>query len=600
MSADAVGSFEIAALTAGYREGRFTPRDVINAAYDRIAAWGDDATFISLLTREEALALAEALGTFDPGAPLWGIPCAVKDNIDAEGFDTSLACAQAAYVPSDDAPAVAGLRAAGAIVVGKTNLDQFATGLNGTRSPFGTPRNVFHDDLIPGGSSSGSAVAVAAGLVSFTLGTDTAGSGRVPAALGSIVGLKPSRGLISARGVYPACASLDCVSIFALTVDDATLVASCIAHEDRDDAFSRSMETPGPSVPFADLDGVRFAIPVGVEDEFFGSAGFEVAWAAVLAALGERGAVLEPIPMDLFYEAGALLYGGAWIAERYAALEPTLRSAASAVEPTVRAIVEPGAHISGAEVFDSIAHLERMRREVRSRLAAVDALLTPTIPGVFTTEQMLRDPIVNNARLGRFTTFTNLLDLAAVAVPASMTAGVPFGISLQAPARSDSRLGALAAAVADALAAPLGATGWTPVARDRPMLAAAHDADMNVAVVGAHLRGQPLHKDLLALGARLVAETSTAPEYKLFALAATSPPKPGLVRASPGGAVSVEVYSLRPAAVAALLATIQPPLALGPVRLADGSQCVGFVCTDPGDGEDITAFGGWREFLASR
>jgi len=595
--ADAVGSFEIAALTAGYRTGAFTPEDVIGAAYARMEERGDDAAFISLLSLPEALALARGLGPYDPRQPLWGIPCAVKDNIDAAGFATTLACAEAAYTPTHDAPAVAGLRAAGAIVLGKTNLDQFATGLNGTRSPFGVPASVFGGDLIPGGSSSGSGVAVAAGLVSFALGTDTAGSGRVPAALGSVVGLKPSRGMVSARGVYPACASLDCVSVFALTVDDAALVASCISGEDQNDTYSRPLPRIAADVHAASLAGRRLAIPAGMEREFFGDTSFAAAWEELLADLEDAGAILEPIPMDAFYEAGAMLYGGAWLAERHAALAAMLAKNPRAVEPVVRSIVEPGAKVSGADVFASLGHLARLRRAARAQLASVDALLTPTIAGAFTVAQMRAEPVANNQRLGRFTTFTNLLDLAAVAVPVGMVDGVPFGVSVQAPARGDDALISLAAALSDLASGPLGATGWAPVPRQRPD-AGAGEA-MSVAVVGAHLRGQPLHDQLLDVGATFERTDRTASAYRLYALAGTVPRKPGLQPAAHGAPIEVEVYRLSPTGVGRLLEAIPAPLGLGRIVLEGGDTCLGFVCTDVTGGEDITEFGGWRAYLAA-
>jgi len=594
MPASAVGSLEIPALAAGYRDGAFTPVDVIDAVYDRIEAYGDEATFISLLFRHEAKALARDLGEYDSSRPLWGIPCAIKDNIDAEGFATTLACPEAAYTPTADAPVVAGLKAAGALVLGKTNLDQFATGLNGTRSPFGTPRNAISADLIPGGSSSGSGVAVAAGLVSFALGTDTAGSGRVPAAMGSIVGLKPSRGLVSARGVYPACASLDCASVFALTVDDAAVVASCISGEDPEDPYSRALPAIAAAVAATSLEGRRLGIPADVEGEWWGDKPLADAWEAVISALTDAGVTLVPIPMEEFFEAGSLLYGGAWLAERYASIKSHLADKASAMDPTVRQIVARGEAVDGAEVFASLSRLELLRRAARRSLANVDALLTPTVAGVCSPEQMRAEPISLNQRLGRFTTFTNLLDLAAVAVPASVRDGVPFGVSVQAPAGSDNTLIALAAALADVLVAPLGATGWTAVRRERLKPPGA----TQIAVVGAHLRDQPLHGELLDAGAVFNRADRTAAAYRLFALP-TAIPKPGLIPAPEGAPVDVEVYDIAHEGLGRLLERIPAPLALGRISLFSGESCLGFVCTDVSGASDITSFGGWRAYLAS-
>jgi len=594
MPADRVGSLETAALTAGYRDGAFTPADVVDAVYDRIAAHDDNAIFISLLSRAEARALARHLGSFDATKPLWGIPCAVKDNIDVAGFATTLACPEAAYTPTQDAPAVAALRAAGAVVLGKTNLDQFATGLNGTRSPFGTPRSALAGGLIPGGSSSGSGVAVAAGLVSFSLGTDTAGSGRVPAALGSIVGLKPSRGLVSARGVYPACASLDCVSVFALTVDDAALVASCMAGEDANDPYSRSLPRLSATVSATSLEGLRLGVPTGIEGEWWGEVPLADAWEAVVSALTDAGVTLVSIPMEALFEAGSMLYGGAWLAERFASLEPMLTTAPDAVEPTVREIVARGASVTGAQVFESLRNLERLKRAARLQLAGVDALLAPTIAGVCSPEQMRADPIALNQRLGRFTTFTNLLDLAAVAIPASVSDGVPFGVSVQAPARGDDALVALAAAIADRLGAPLGATPWSAVPRERPD----DSKGTRIAVVGAHLRGQPLHGELLEVGATFSRTARTAAAYRLFALP-TPVPKPGLIPAPQGAPIDVEIYSIGHEGLGRLLERVPAPLALGRITLSSGESCLGFVCTDVSGASDITEYGGWRAYLAN-
>lgn len=638
---DAVGSLDIASLTTRYAEHSLTPRDVIEAVYDRIEAYADPAVFLALVSRADALAAAEALGGFDGNLALWGIPVAVKDNIDVAGLPTTVACPDAGYLPAVDAPAVAALRAAGAIVIGKTNLDQWATGLNGTRSPAGTPRNPWRSDLIPGGSSSGSGVAVAAGLVSAALGTDTAGSGRVPAAMGSIVGLKPSRGLVSARGVYPACASLDCVSVFALTVADAALVASCFGPLDLEDPYSRPLPPLPAVVEQAALRGVRLAVPAGVADDFFGDVDFSQAWRAVLGELAAQGVTLIELDLSDFYRAGTMLYGGAWLAERYAALQPVLDSRPEAVEPSVRAIVSAGAQVTAGEVFASLRELEGLRRDARSALSDVDALLVPTVGGVFTVEQMRSDPVALNQRLGRFTTFTNLLDLAAIAVPAAVVGegahSVPFGVTLQAPAGADAKLAALGAAIESLLGLTLGATHWPPpvplpvpvavsygsvsdpgdgTAVSLRTFEAAHapgpgpvpppapgPGHARLAVVGAHLRGQPLNGQLRDCGAAFVRAAHTAPEYRLVALPHTVPPKPGLVReaSAHGRGVEVEVYDLPFDGLGRFVAAIPSPLGIGTVTLADGESCLGFLCEEVATrgAADITAFGGWRNYLES-
>lgn len=599
--ADGIGSLEIASLRARYARGEVTPAQVLEAVYDRIGAYDDPATFISLAPLAEALATAGELGPWNESRPLWGIPCAVKDNIDVAGFDTTIACAEAAYTPTADAPAVAALRAAGAIIIGKTNLDQFATGLNGTRSPFGTPRSPWREDLIPGGSSSGSGVAVAAGLVSFALGTDTAGSGRVPAAVGGVVGLKPSRGVVSARGVYPACASLDCVSVFALTVADAAAVAAVIAGEDEFDPFSRELPAPVGSPLPVPLAGIRLAVPDAASLEFFGDTDFSAAWEGVLDRLGGAGVMLVPVDVEDFFAAGAMLYGGAWLAERHAALKPMLDRAPEAIEPTVRQVVSRGADVTAGEVFSSLRELRALQRSARRTLTEADALLTPTVGGVFTVEQLRADPIEANQRLGRFTTFTNLLDLCAIALPAVVVDGVPFGVSVQAPAGGDARLAALATALEELLGMPLGYAGW-----ERETVAASapptEPKTVELAVVGAHLRGQPLHAQLLECGGEFVRTARTSDAYRLYALG-TVPPKPGLVRTAGAGiGQEVEIYSIPYDGLGRFLAAIPAPLGLGTVTLAGGGESIGFLCeaVAVADATDISEHGGWRAYLASR
>jgi allophanate hydrolase len=598
---DGVGSLEIASVRERYAAGELTPDVVIAAVYDRIEAYGDRATFISLLSRDQAIDAANALGAWNAELPLWGIPCAIKDNIDAAGFDTTIACPEASYVPESDAPAVAALRAAGAIIVGKTNLDQFATGLNGTRSPYGVPRSPWREDLIPGGSSSGSGVAVAAGLVSFALGTDTAGSGRVPAAMGGIVGLKPSRGLVSARGVYPACASLDCVSVFALTVADASAVAAVIAGEDELDPFSRELSlppaTPAPMPPA----GVRLAVPDSDSLDFFGDTDFREAWLTVLDALRGAGVTLVPVSLEDFFAAGAMLYGGAWLAERHAALKPMLDRAPQAVEPTVREIVSRGADVTAGEVFSSLQDLRALQRSARRTLSEVDALLTPTVSGVFTVQQMLADPIEANQRLGRFTTFTNLLDLCAIALPMAVVDGVPFGVTVQALAGSDARLAELATSVEELFAVPLGRPGWERAATVPPE-PELEPACVELAVVGAHLRGQPLHAQLVKCGGEFLRTARTTDAYRLYALD-TEPPKPGLIRtAGPGIGQEVELYAMPYEGLGRFLAAIPAPLGLGTVALDGGGESIGFLCeaVAVADALDISEHGGWRAYLESQ
>ena len=431
---------DIATLQRGYREGRWTPREVLHEVMQRIAK-GDPAAWICTIAPERIEALVADLGpTPDPSRPLWGVPFAVKDNIDVQGLPTTAACPAYAYRPDADATVIARLRAAGAVPVGKTNLDQFATGLNGTRSPHGAPRCVFDGDYVSGGSSSGSAVAVASGQVAFALGTDTAGSGRVPAAFNNLVGIKPSRGLLSTRGVVPACRSLDCVTVLALDVTDADTVMSAARGYDADDPYSRTAASR--SLP---TTGLRCGVLSPVEREFHGDAGAASLYAQAIAALAPLGVAVREFDYAPFRESAALLYEGPWPAERLAAIEPFLRDHAKEIEPTVRGIIGNGRRVSGADVFRGLHDLERLRRLCEQQWQDLDCLLLPTAPTIYTVEQMRADPIRLNSRLGLYTNFVNLLDCCAVATPAGFRSdGLPFGVSLVAPAFADTDLARLA------------------------------------------------------------------------------------------------------------------------------------------------------------
>ncbi|MFC5791338.1 allophanate hydrolase [Agromyces tardus] len=614
---DELGSLDIAALELRYRSGELDPMEVVDAVYDRIEGYGGEGVWISLVGRAEARRAAAALGSRPDGRPLWGIPFAVKDNLDVAGMPTTAACPAFARTPGATATAVRRLLDAGALLIGKTNLDQFATGLNGTRSPYGIPSTPFDARMISGGSSSGSGVAVSAGLVSFALGTDTAGSGRVPAAFTNTVGVKPSRGLVSSAGMLPACRSLDCVSVVALTVDDGTRVLDVMAGHDPSDAWSRALPPTARRAVPADPAGLTFAVPA--ERDLGLSEDYRPEWDRALARLEAAGATLVTVDLTPFLRTGAMLYGGPWLAERYGALEDFLGEHPDDVHPAVRAAVSAGPDVTGVDVFRGTHLLRVLRRQAESTLADVSALLVPTSPYTTTIEALLADPVAANAALGRFTTFANLLDLAGVAVPVGLTAaGLPFGVTVLADAGRDAALAAIAASVEQLAAVPLGATGHprpaapaAPVppasgsgvgARAGTAAGATDAAGLPIAVVGAHLEGMPLHPRLLELGATFVSRTTTAPEYRLYALSGTVPPKPGLVRVGEGGAaLEVEVYRLPGESVAAFLAEIGAPLGIGTVRLVDGSELHGFVCEAiaVADAEDITRFGGWRGYLAA-
>lgn len=582
-------SGSIAHLLGDYRRHARTPADVIDEVYARIAARGNDHVWITLVPQDQARARAAALDPADlESQPLFGIPYALKDNIDAAGLPTTAACPGFAREAEHDAALVARLHAAGAILIGKTNLDQFATGLNGTRSPYGAPTSVVDPSYISGGSSSGSAVAVAAGLVPFAIGTDTAGSGRVPAALNGLVGYKPSIGLISATGMLAACRSLDCASVFALDVADASRVAAVLAGFDPSDPWSRRLPAPPPTPEVVGTDRLRLAVPAATAG--WGGLGEKAAWDRALHTLAAAGVDLVPVELGDLLDAGEELYGGAWAAERLAGLDDFVAAHPEQVHPVTLELLRNGQAIDGIDVFAALSRMQGRRQQVRELLSSVDALLTPTVTRTFTIEDMLADPVTRNAQLGTYTTFTNLLDLCAVAVPAGEgSRRMPFGVTVQAPAGSDGRLLGIAAALETVLA---GHTAPTPPRTDT----------LEMAVVGAHLAGMPLHGDLSRRGAELVERTTTSASYRLFALHGTTPAKPGLLHVEDDGRpIEVEVYRLRLTDVGSFLRTVNAPLAIGEVELASGRRVHGFVCEPIGlaDAEDITSFGGWRAYCAS-
>ncbi len=449
----------VAEILHAYRTGAATPEDIVARSFARVRAHDDPAIFITL--RDEADVRAEAMALARIGntaLPLYGIPVAVKDNIDVQGLPTTAACAAFLYRPVKDAASVARLRAAGALVVGKTNLDQFATGLVGVRTPYGIGRNLFDPRLIPGGSSAGSALAVGAGLVPLSLATDTAGSGRVPAAFNNIVGLKPSRGLVSVAGVVPACRTLDCVSVFALTVDDAVAALDAIAGRDPADPFSRSYPQRAAEPMHGD---VRLGVPVAAQRLFFGDQQSAAAYETALAGFADLGVKIIEIDMEPFYAAARLLYEGPWVAERYLAVKNLIESAPEALHPVTRQIILAGARGTAADVFAALYRLEELRRSSDRTFDDIDALVLPTSPTIYTVEQVLADPIEPNSRLGTYTNFVNLLDLCGLAVPATMRAdGTPFGITLLAPAGEDAALAAIGRRYHDATGLPLGAINY--------------------------------------------------------------------------------------------------------------------------------------------
>jgi allophanate hydrolase len=577
---------DIAALVAATRTGAASVADVVETVIEALALARRPEAWLSLVSPEDLRRRAQELDHRRADAhelALYGVPFAVKDNIDVAGLATTAGCPAFAYVPEASAAVVELLVGAGAVLVGKTHMDQFATGLVGTRSPHGPCRNAHAADRVSGGSSSGAAVVVAEGLVSFALGTDTAGSGRVPAALNGVVGLKPTRGRLSTRGVVPACASLDCVSIFAASCADARTVLDVVDRYDERDSWSRP-EPLRHRRPSTGERAFRFGVPAPLP-EIVPSDTREL-FEAATQKLESLGGVAVTVDYAPFLAVARLLYEGGWIAERDAAVGDFLRANPEAVDSTVAALVVGGTPPSGRLVFETMHELARLRRVTEQVWNAVDVLVVPTVHEPATIAEAMRRPFDFSRAAGQLNNFANLLDLAGVAVPAGTWAcGVPFGVSLCASAGCEDLVLDVGARLARAATVPL---------LERPSW-------IGLAVVGAHLEGMPLHSQLTALGARLVAKTRTAARYRLYALANTTPAKPGLEHVGDGGAaIEVEVYALPPGAFGRFVAAVPRPLAIGRVVLEDGSEVSGFVCEPAGleGATDITSFGGWRAWCA--
>ncbi|MEJ0011768.1 MAG: allophanate hydrolase [Bauldia sp.] len=587
---------DIGRLHAAYAAGA-DPAMAIDTVYRRLAAAADPGIFIALVDESAARAAASALPKFDPARyPLWGVPFAVKDNIDVAGIPTTAGCREFAYTPTASAPVVDRLLAAGAILIGKTNLDQFAAGLVGVRTPYPVPRNAIDPSIVPGGSSSGSAVAVARGIVSFALGTDTAGSGRIPAALNNIVGLKPSRGALSTRGVVPACRTLDCVSVFATTVDDAWRIANIAAVYDAEDGYARRIPLGAATRPPV----VRLGVPDDASI-VFGSDTARDAFAAALAAFPNFGGKPKPVDLAPFYAAAVRLYEGSWVAERYAAIREFIEKQPGALFPVTRTIIESARRLSAADAFADQYRLADLARKTSAVWNDIDVLVVPSMPDVCTVDEVAADPLVPNRRLGTYTNFVNLLDLCAIAVPGPFRSDRrPAGVTLIAPAGRDGLLAALAAEIHAAAGVPVGATGRPLPKAPLPRVQSAEQ--IPVVVIGAHLSGMALNHELTARGATFVKAVTTEPVYRLYALPGGPPQRPGLVRvAGSGAAIETEVWSLPTAGFGEFVAGIPLPLGIGTVRLADGTTAKGFLCEAVATegARDITGFGGWRNYVAS-
>lgn len=596
-------SLDIGTLQALYRDGSATPLGVMQEILRRLSAAPDRRIWIQRYEDAQLLEFARQLSARSADAlPLYGIPFAVKDNIDLAGLPTTAACPAFAYAPTESAYVVQRLIDAGAMPIGKTNLDQFATGLVGTRSPYGACQNAFDPRYISGGSSSGSAVAVATGLVSFALGTDTAGSGRIPAAFNNLIGYKPSCGRWSTRGVVPACRSLDCVSVFTLTAEDAARVAQIAEGFDARDPYSRAA-LPASLPPRSASQPWRFGVPQPRQLQFFGNVDYQRAFAAAVERIEKLGGTLVSIDLEPFLEAARLLYEGPWVAERYLVIAELLRREPDAIHPVVRQIVAAGENLRATTAFRAQYRLRELQRSCAAAFEQMDVLVTPTAGTTFRIEEIDAEPVLRNSQLGYYTNYVNLLDLAAVAVPAGFTPqALPFGITLVAPAWNDRALLEFAAQLQHYDGASLGALGMpVPATESFPWKAAATHID--VAVCGAHMRGLPLNPQLAERGAFLKQSTHTASVYRMVALPGGPPWRPGLMRIANGGvAIEVEVWSVPAANFGSFVAGIPAPLGIGKVLLADGTQVSGFVCEDYAlaGAADISHYGGWRAYLAAR
>ncbi|MGR9086803.1 MAG: allophanate hydrolase [Gammaproteobacteria bacterium] len=589
-------ALDMTTLRQAYTSRRLTPTAFVEALWRRLEQTPGEGIWISRLTKDALLGYAEALEQKTPDTlPLYGIPFAVKDNIDLAGLPTTAACPAFAYQPGQSAFVIQRLIASGAIPVGKTNMDQFAIGLVGVRSPYGICRNSFDEDYIAGGSSSGSAVAVAKGLASFALGTDTAGSGRVPAAFNNLVGLKPSRGLLGASGIVPACQSLDCVSIFTLSAQDAGTVFEAALAYDANDPYARTgrLRRPWPGFP----DGFRFGIPKAGQLEFFGDHEAEALFERATGEFSGQGGQAVTVDIQPFLDAARLLYNGPWVSERYGTVKTLYERDPNALWPVTREILDAGASLPATAAWETFHMLQTLKRQADSIWDQVDVLLTPTAGSIYRIDEVLAEPVERNSDLGRYTNFMNLLDLCAIALPAGFDArGLPFGVTLAAPAFSDRLLLALAHRREAFKPHKLGAG-------DRRLEAVDTVEDcfvtgqVQVAVCGAHLSGMPMNHLLTGRGGRFVRATKTRPNYRLYALADGK--RPGLVRAADGASIEVEVWALPTDAYGEFVAEIAAPLGIGWIELNDGSRVQGFLCEAfaAGTSKDITDYQGWRAYL---
>lgn len=589
----------LTSLRRHYAKGT-SPKTIIHQVFSTIAKVDDPRIFIDLFDQEDLLAEAESLGKYDPGRPLWGIPFVIKDNIDVAEHETTAACPAFAYVPEETAFVVQQLQAAGALLIGKTNLDQFATGLVGVRTPYGAPRNAIDPEIVPGGSSAGSAVAVAQGIATFSLGSDTAGSGRVPAALNNIVGLKPTLGALSSSGLLPACRTLDTISVFALTISDAYEVYRTAATYDPTDCYAREIEAPALTKPQA---SPRIGIPSSKSIRFEGDQAQEESFAQAVSTLKDAGAEIVEIDFTPLFKIAQMLYSGCWVAERYVATHRLLTAEPDGMFPVTRKIIESALTKTAADAFRDFYQLKELSNESAPILDQCDALCVPTIPTFATVEDLEADPVGPNNMLGTYTNFVNLMDMCGIAVPTRPRKdGRPGSVTVLTKAGADAIAASIATILERAETRSLGATDWLfeePSLPDKPA------PDMfRLAVCGAHMLGLPLNHTLTQRGATFVRSHSTAANYTFHALPGEDIARPGLIRTAEGrGAnVAVELWDMPVANFGGFMQTVPSPLTIGTITLSDHTTVQGFLCEAFAavDAKDITALADWRSYLAQQ
>ncbi|OLP61619.1 allophanate hydrolase [Xaviernesmea oryzae] len=600
---DATGSLDLTTLSRAYKAGTLTPSRVVNAIYDRIAARGEDHVWIHLVSREDALATARALeAEGHDGRPLWGIPFSVKDCNDIVGLPTTNALKEAAYVATSSGQALDRLFEAGAVLIGKTNMDQFGIGLVGMRTPYGACSSVFDERYISGGSSSGSGVSVAAGLCSFSIANDAAGSGRVPAGFNNIVGIKPTPGLVS-----NACVSgggcvktIETLSVFSLTVEDGMAVLDLMAGYDPSYPFSKPEADDVVLTPIAPPSQFRFGVPKGAALRFFGDGEAERLFNEAVARLVAMGGEKVEVDFAPFEETQRILYEGPWISERALSLDKVLDTYRDAIHPVTREILSRSGNFSALDTFAAIHRIAELKRDTRPVWDDIAVLMVPTTPTIYTKAEIAENPIQLNSNLGIYTNFVNLMGLCGIAVPNGFRAdGLPLGVTFLAPGFAEARAAGIAAAFHRA-------TGLSLAKFDNPYPPAEEPALPNgyreIAVVGAHLSGMPLNHELVERGGIFRRSTTTRAAYRLFALGGTVPPKPALIRvADEGVAIAVEVWALPVAGFGDFIGRIPAPLGVGKLALEDGSEVTGFLCEGAAVAgqADISHFGGWRAYRAA-